>query len=84
MGNGIEMQRQKTSDCIVYSPKILRSLAEITKEFRVGHETVRAWIDAGAPVVVELDSDGRTRYSAETMRLQVWRECQAKDSEDSD
>lgn len=55
-----------------YTPKILKNLVEICAEMGVGKETVRQWIDAGAPIVVEREGN-RTRYSAELVALQAWR-----------
>lgn len=56
----------------MYTPKILRNMNEICAEMGVGKETVRAWIDQGAPICVE-GSDARPRYSAEAAELQAWR-----------
>ncbi|MBO6171558.1 MAG: MerR family transcriptional regulator [Desulfovibrio sp.] len=62
---------------VVYSPDILASMAEICKRFKVGEKQVRAWYKAGAPIAV--DGEGsKTRYSAEAMRLQMWREEQSR------
>lgn len=58
---------------VSYSPKILRSMAEICEIFGVAKETVRAWKEMGAPILVMGRGKGR-RYSTEVMRLQAWRE----------
>ena len=60
---------------ISYTPKILRNLAEICEAFGVGEKTVKAWVKQGAPIAVEGDGR-RVRYSAEMVRLQMWRETQ--------
>lgn len=58
---------------VSYSPKILRSLAEIKEVFGVGERRIKLWVRQGAPIAVE--GEGRKmRYSAEAIRLQVWRE----------
>jgi len=57
---------------VTYEPRILRSMAEICKVFGVAKETVREWKNMGAPISVE--NGGKMRYSAEVMRLQLWRE----------
>ena len=59
-------------DKSVYNPRIMRNLVEICAEMGVGKETVKAWIDQGAPIVIEKDGN-RTRYSAELVALQNWR-----------
>ena len=64
---------------VVYLPKILRSMAEIRNEFSVGEKQVKAWVDAGAPIVVE-GTGYKARYSTEALRLQVWRESFGKDA----
>ena len=52
-------------------------MQEICKEMGVGAKVVRRWAACGAPIAVE--GDGRNvRYSAETVRLQLWRESQGK------
>ncbi|WP_308620852.1 MerR family transcriptional regulator [uncultured Desulfovibrio sp.] len=57
---------------ITYTPRILRTMAEICEAFGVGEKTVKAWVKQGAPIAVE--GDGRkVRYSAEMVRLQMWR-----------
>lgn len=58
---------------VVYVPTILRSMAEIKKAFGVGEKQIKKWVEQGAPIVVEGDR-GKTRYSAEMVRLQLWRE----------
>ena len=60
-------------DQITYMPKMLRSMAEIRREFGVGDKVIKGWVDAGAPIVVE-GTGYKTRYSAEVLRLQLWRE----------
>lgn len=57
---------------VSYSPKILRSLVEIKEVFGVGERRIKLWVRQGAPIAVE--GEGRKRYSAEAIRLQVWRE----------
>lgn len=54
-----------------YSPLILRNMAEICAYMGVGPETVRRWVDQGAPIVVE--GETRLRYSAEAAALFQWR-----------
>ena len=52
-------------------------MQEICKEMGVGANVVRRWAACGAPIAVE--GDGRNvRYSAEAVRLQLWRESQGK------
>ena len=58
---------------VVYAPKILRSLAEIKEAFGVGERQITLWVRQGAPIAVEGEGR-RMRYSAEAVRLQVWRE----------
>lgn len=58
---------------VSYTPKILRNMTEICEIFGVAKETVRAWKDMGAPILVVGRGKGR-RYSTEVMRLQAWRE----------
>lgn len=57
---------------IVFSPRILRNMREIASHMGVGVETVKLWLDRGAPIAVE-NVDGRPRYSAEAATLQAWR-----------
>lgn len=60
-------------EVIVYAPRILRNLAEIREAFGVGERQIKLWVQQGAPIAVE--GEGRkVRYSAEMVRLQVWRE----------
>lgn len=60
-------------EVIVYAPRILRNLAEIKEAFGVGERQIKLWVRQGAPIAVE--GEGRkVRYSAEMVRLQVWRE----------
>ena len=61
---------------VSYVPKILRNMAEICKEMGVGSKTVKKWVEQGAPIAVEGDGDN-SRYSAELLRIQVWRERQS-------
>lgn len=65
--------RATATPTIIYTPKILRTMAEICEAFGVGEKTVKAWVKQGAPIAVEGDGR-RVRYSAETMRLQAWKE----------
>lgn len=61
-------------ELVVYAPRILRSLAEIKEAFGVGERQIKLWVQQGAPIAVE--GEGRkVRYSAEAVRLQVWREA---------
>ena len=58
---------------VVYAPRILRSLSEIKEAVGVGDRQIKLWVRQGAPIAVE--GEGRkVRYSAEAVRLQVWRE----------
>lgn len=57
---------------ITYTPRILRTMAEICEAFGVGEKTVKAWVKQGAPIAVE-GENGRTRYSVEMVELQRWR-----------
>ena len=59
---------------VVYAPRILRSLAEIKEAFGVGERQIKLWVRQGAPIAVEGEGR-RMRYSAEAVRLQVWREA---------
>lgn len=61
----------------VYNPRVLRNLNEICAEMGVGKETVRQWLDQGAPIVVEREG-ARSRYSAELGALQAWRLAQSR------
>ncbi len=65
-------QTQRPAGSPVYAPRILRSLTEICAEMGVGQETVRRWVDEGAPIVVENEGT-RSRYSTEVAALQGWR-----------
>lgn len=58
---------------VVYAPRILRSLAEIKEAFGVGERQIKLWVRQGAPIAVEGEGN-KARYSAEAIRLQVWRE----------
>lgn len=65
--------RSSTQAQVSYVPKILRNMAEICEEMGVGEKTVKSWVQKGAPIAVE--GDGRkVRYSAESLRLQNWRQ----------
>lgn len=63
------------SQTVAYMPCLLKSMTEICKQFGVGRRQVRGWIQAGAPIAVE-GQGARARYSAELLRLQLWRERQ--------
>ena len=58
---------------VSYTPKILRSLAEIKDVFGVGERRIKLWVQQGAPIAEEGEGNN-VRYSAEAARLQVWRE----------
>lgn len=58
---------------IAYVPTPLRSMTEICEALGVGPKTVKAWVEKGAPIAVE-GEEKNTRYSAELLRLQIWRE----------
>ena len=58
---------------VVYAPRILRSLAEIKDAFGVGERQIKLWVRQGSPIAVEGEGS-KARYSAEMVRLQVWRE----------
>ncbi len=58
---------------VVYAPRILRSLSEIKEVFGVGERQIKLWVRQGAPIAVEGEGS-KARYSAEVVRLQVWRE----------
>lgn len=60
---------------IAYQPRILKNLTEICAEMGVGVETVKKWIDQGAPIAVEYQG-AKPRYSAEACELQAWRKKQ--------
>lgn len=66
---------------VVYVPTILRSMAEICKTFGVGNRRVIEWVVAGAPIAVEGEG-AKMRYSAELIRLQLWREEQTPRPQD--
>ncbi len=63
---------------VSYVPKILKSMREICEEMGVGAKVVRHWVACGAPIAVE-GSKKNVRYSAETVRLQIWRESLGKE-----
>lgn len=63
---------------VSYVPKILKSMREICEEMGVGAKVVRRWVACGAPIAVE-GSKKNIRYSAETARLQIWRESLGKE-----
>ncbi len=68
---GTEMAEREM--VVVYAPMILRSLAEIKEAFGVGERQIKLWVRQGAPIAVEGEGS-KARYSAEAIRLQVWRE----------
>lgn len=57
---------------VFYQPVFLKGLKDIAAHMGVGLETVRQWLDDGAPIVVE-NSGGRKRYAAEAVTLFNWR-----------
>lgn len=63
---------------VSYVPKILKSMREICEEMGVGAKVVRRWVACGAPIAVE-GSKKNVRYSAEMVRLQIWRESLGKE-----
>lgn len=65
--------RATATPTIIYAPRILRTMSEICEAFGVGEKTVKTWVKKGAPIAVEGDGR-RVRYSAEIMRLQLWKE----------
>ena len=65
---------------VVYEPRILRNLIEICRVMGVGKDTVRVWVSQGAHIIVE-GCGRKQRYSAELMRLQLWRETAALSQE---
>lgn len=69
-----ERNRTEHWSRVAYQPKILRTMREICEEMGVGEKRVKAWIEQGAPVAVERSGD-RVWYSAESARLQAWREA---------
>lgn len=71
-GAGVKEARETATPTIIYTPRILRNLAEICEAFGVGEKTVKAWVKQGAPIAVEGDGR-RVRYSAEVVELQAWR-----------
>lgn len=66
---------------VTYVPKILKSMREICEEMGVGEKVVRRWVSCGAPIAVE-GQGTKARYSAELMRLQLWRELSKKEQAD--
>lgn len=62
---------------VSYTPKILKSMREICEVMGVGAKVVRRWAACGAPIAVE-GSNRNVRYSAEAVRLQLWRESLGK------
>ncbi len=64
-------------NAVSYTPKILKSMREICGEMGVGAKVVRRWAACGAPIAVE-GSKRNARYSAEAVRLQLWRESFGK------
>lgn len=69
------------NDAVIYQPEILPSMAAICKRFNVGEKQVKFWLSSGAPIAIEGDGN-KTRYSAESMRLQLWREAQSKNAQE--
>lgn len=71
---------------IVVTPLHLRGLKEIQKQFGVGRETVLRWVEAGAPIAVEVTGgsgkEERRSYSAEYNALQEWRVTQRSGGEE--
>ena len=67
------MKNVAYGSAVSYRPYLLKSMAEICKQFGVGRKQVREWIRAGAPVAVE-GHGAKAKYSAELLRLQLWRE----------
>ena len=57
---------------VIVAPKMLNSLIDICAAFSVSQETVKAWVDRGAPIVVD-GNDTKRRYSAELTQLHNWR-----------
>lgn len=53
-------------------------MKEICEEMGVCEKVVRRWVACGAPIAVEGEGT-KARYSAELMRLQLWREVFGKD-----
>ena len=67
------------TNCIIsYTPKILKNMKEICEEMGVCEKVVRRWVACGAPIAVEVEGT-KARYSAELMRLQLWREVFGKE-----
>ena len=67
------------TNCIIsYTPKILKNMKEICEEMGVCEKVVRRWVACGAPIAVEGEGT-KARYSAELMRLQLWREVFGKE-----
>lgn len=58
---------------VAYQPRILRNMGEICEAMGVGKHTVRQWVLKGAPIAVE-GTLTRKRYSAEAVKLQLWRQ----------
>lgn len=64
--------RATATTTIIYTPRILRTMAEICETFGVGKSTVRLWVKQGAPICVE-GKGKKKRYSVEVAALQIWR-----------
>lgn len=63
---------------VVYSPVILTSIKQISREFGVPDSTVRKWEREGAPIIK--DGEGsHTRYRTEKAELWAWYKIYAKD-----
>lgn len=61
------------------APLHLNSMSDICKAFKVGKNTVRKWVDKGAPIAIEKDEkSNKLRYSAEYNTLQSWRVIKGK------
>lgn len=61
---------------VAYQPKILRNMREICEEMGVCSRTVKKWVMQGAPIAKE-GKGKNIRYSAESAKLQSWREIYA-------
>ena len=67
----------KQKICIAYVPMILKGMTEISAALGVSQKTVKEWVEYGAPISMEGEGNN-TRYSAELMRLQMWRELRTQ------
>lgn len=61
---------------LAYVPTMLNGMDEICDRLKVGKDTVRQWIEEGAPIIVE-DCGKKKRYCAELAELHAWRKHQA-------